>query len=62
MIEILIIIAFIAWYIGSLIISETFGKTRKIGVEWSFFISMIFSPLIGFFVTYFGKKEMDSEA
>ena len=56
MIEILVVIAFIAWYVGSLIVSETIGKQRKIGVEWSFFICMIFSPIIGFLVTYFGKK------
>jgi len=57
MIEILVIIGFIVWYVGSLIISETIGKQRKMGEEWSFFISMIFSPVIGFLVTYFGKKE-----
>ena len=58
MIEILVIIAFIAWYVGSLVVSETIDKQRKIGVEWSFFISMIFSPLIGYLVTYFsGKNE-----
>lgn len=56
MIEILVIIGFIAWYVGSLIISENMGNQRKIGVEWSFFISMIFSPLIGFLMTYFWKK------
>jgi len=58
MIEILIIFAFIVWYVGSLLISENMGKHRKIGVEWSFFISMICSPLIGFLVTYFSKKEI----
>lgn len=57
MIELLVIIGFIVWYVGALIISETIGKQRKIGVEWSFFISMIFTPLIGFLVTYFGKKK-----
>lgn len=57
MIEILVIIAFIGWYVGSLIISETIGKERKIGVEWTFFISIIFSPILGIFVTYFSGKD-----
>ena len=56
MIEILVIMGFIVWYVGSLIISETIGKKRKIGVEWSFFISMVFSPLIGIVITFFNKK------
>ncbi len=59
MIEILVIIAFIVWYVGSLIVSESIGKKRKIGVEWSFFLSMILSPIIGYFVTYFNKKEIN---
>lgn len=33
MIEILVIIAFIVWYVGSLIVSENSGKNRKIGIE-----------------------------
>lgn len=52
MIKILVVIGFIVWYVGSLFISETIGKKRKIGVEFPFFISMVFSPLIGFFVFY----------
>ena len=56
MIEILVIIAFIAWYLGSLVVSENSGKNRKIGVEWSFFVCMLLSPFIGFFVTHFSKK------
>ena len=38
---------FTAWYVFSLVISEKIGKNRRIGEEWSFFISMMFSPLVG---------------
>lgn len=54
--ETIFILIFIFWYVFSLIISETLGKKRKIGVEWSFFISMIFSPVIGLPVTYYSKR------
>lgn len=52
MTEILVIVIFIAWYVLSMIISEKMGKKSKIGVEWSFFYCMIFSPIVGFFITY----------
>ncbi|MCF8227607.1 MAG: hypothetical protein K9G58_05770 [Bacteroidales bacterium] len=54
--EIIVVIAFVIWYALSLVISETMGKSRKIGVEWSFFISFVFSPLIGLFVTLLSDK------
>lgn len=54
--EYLIIFIFIAWYVLSLIVSETIGKKRKIGVQWSFFISMMFSPVIGYIVTRLSKE------
>jgi hypothetical protein len=41
-------VAFLAWYFASLILSETMGRKRKIGVEWSFFIAMMFSPVVGY--------------
>lgn len=47
---------FITWYSLSLIISETVGKKKKIGVEWSFFISMVFSPIIGYLVAKFSSR------
>ena len=53
-----IIIIVISWYVLSLIISETIGKKKKIGVQWSFFISMLFSPVIGYLVTKFGSKAL----
>ena len=51
-------ILFIAWYTLSLVVSERWGKKMKIGEEWSFFICMMFSPVIGYAVTMLmGKKE-----
>ncbi|MDF1549752.1 MAG: hypothetical protein P1P88_18130 [Bacteroidales bacterium] len=46
--EIIAILVFVVWYTLSLIISEYFGKNTKPGVEWIFFISMIFSPFAGY--------------
>lgn len=40
-------VLFIVWYTASLVISEKLGKKRRIGEEWSFFISMMFSPVVG---------------
>lgn len=56
MTEIIVVLAFVIWYVASLIISENMGKKRKMGVEWSFFWCMIFSPVIGILITYFGRK------
>ncbi len=46
--ELIAVFVFIAWYVLALIISEKYGKNSKPNVEWLFFISIIFSPLIGF--------------
>jgi len=54
--ELIVVLVFILWYAFALVVSEKMGKNRKIGVEWSFFISFIFSPVIGFFVTLFSEK------
>lgn len=50
------IFLFCAWYVLSLVISEKIGKNRKIGEEWSFFLSFMLSPVIGLGVTLFSKK------
>ena len=44
-------IIFTAWYILSLVVSEKVGKNRKIGEEWSFFLSFMFSPLVGLIIS-----------
>lgn len=55
--EAIIVIAFVLWYTFSLVISETTGVKRKMGREWAFFFCMIFSPVIGFPIVYFGKRK-----
>jgi ABC-type iron transport system FetAB permease component len=45
-----IALIFVVWYIASLIISEKFVDKSRIGKQWLFFISFIFSPLVGFLV------------
>ena len=42
---------FVAWYALAIFISERLGSKRKIGEEWSFFFSMILSPVIGLIIT-----------
>jgi len=55
--EYFVIALFIVWYALAMLISERMGKKKKIGVEWSFFISFICSPVVGFVVTYFSKDK-----
>lgn len=55
--EIIIVILFIIWYTASLIISETIGKKRKPGREWSFFYCMILSPVLGLIITLLSKDK-----
>ena len=52
------IIIFSAWYIFALVVSEKIGKKRKIGEEWSFFLSIMLSPLIGVFISILFKKSL----
>ena len=57
MTEYIIIAIFTLWYVFSLVVSENMGKKRKIGIEWSFFICMMFSPVVGFVVTKFSPAK-----
>jgi hypothetical protein len=57
MTEYYIIAIFVLWYVISMLVSENIGNKKKIGVEWSFFISMIFSPVIGYLVTRFSPDK-----
>ncbi len=59
--EYIIIALFVVWYVLAMVISETMGKKKKIGVEWSFFISFMLSPVVGFLVTYFSKDLVHAE-
>ncbi|MCF6171364.1 MAG: hypothetical protein L3J66_10340 [Bacteroidales bacterium] len=55
--EYIVIAIFITWYTGSLVISENIGKKKKLGVEWSFFLSFLLSPVIGYFITRFSADK-----
>jgi hypothetical protein len=46
---------FIAWYTLSLVVSEKIGKNRKIGEEWSFFLSFMLTPVIGLAISLLSK-------
>ncbi|MFK5854616.1 MAG: hypothetical protein QM503_00705 [Bacteroidota bacterium] len=56
--EYIVIFIFIAWYTLSLVVSETIGKRRQIGVQWSFFISILFSPVVGYIATKISPKAL----
>ncbi len=45
------VVLFVAWYTLAILISEKIGSKRKIGEEWSFFFSMMLSPVIGLIIT-----------
>jgi fumarate reductase subunit C len=47
---------FILWYTLSLVIAERIGKKRAIGEEWSFFLSFMFSPLVGLLISLATKS------
>jgi len=53
---------FVLWYAFSLIVSEYVGKKRKIGEEWSFFLSFMLTPVIGLIISLMTKPrpEMNS--
>jgi len=55
--EYLVIAIFVVWYILAMVISERIGKKKKIGAEWSFLISFLLSPAVGFVITYFNRDK-----
>jgi uncharacterized membrane protein HdeD (DUF308 family) len=50
-----IAIAFLAWYVASLVVSERFAD-QKPGRQWIFFVSFLFSPLSGLLIVYLLRK------
>jgi fumarate reductase subunit C len=50
-------IIFTAWYILSLVVAETVGKRRKIGEEWSFFLSFMLTPVVGLILSLISKEK-----
>jgi len=58
--ELTFIFIVLAWYGLSYYISETKGKTFKFGLQWLFFISMVFSPVIGLIAVFiFNEKKVE---
>jgi hypothetical protein len=55
--EYIVVAVFILWYVLAMVISENLGKKKRIGVEWSFFVSFVFSPLVGYLVTRFSPDK-----
>lgn len=53
----LFIIGFLLWYILALVVSSRVGKQRRIGEEWSFFLSFVLSPVIGLVVSLVSGKK-----
>jgi hypothetical protein len=50
-------IIFTLWYIFALVVSEKIGKKRKIGEEWSFFLSFLLTPVVGLVITLMTKPK-----
>ena len=48
-------IIFSAWYILALVVAEKVGKNRKIGEEWSFFLSFMLTPVFGLLISLMTK-------
>ncbi len=57
MTEYIVIFVFLAWYLFALVVSETIGKKRRLGVEWSFFLSIILSPVLGYLIIRFSPRK-----
>lgn len=51
---------FLAWFIGA-IIAAAIADNRELGAGWAFFISIIFSPVIGIIVALASSKNIDVE-
>jgi hypothetical protein len=49
-------IIFIFWYAFALFIAERFDGRSRLGKQWLFFISFMFSPIVGYLLVIFTKK------
>ncbi|MDP3463189.1 MAG: hypothetical protein Q8S18_10395 [Bacteroidales bacterium] len=52
---------FVIWYALSLYVSEQFSKKSKLGKQWLFFISFVFSPVLAYIVAILTKKQHPTE-
>jgi|OpeIllAssembly_1097287.scaffolds.fasta_scaffold167973_2 hypothetical protein len=53
---------FLAWYFLALVLSETLGKKNRLGVEWTFFISFVFTPVIGLVACLLSRKKDSAQS
>jgi len=58
--EYIVIILFVLWYTFSLVVSENMGKRKKIGVQWSFFLCMMLSPVLGYVIMQLSPNDSKS--
>ncbi|MDO8897194.1 MAG: hypothetical protein Q7V19_06045 [Bacteroidales bacterium] len=49
-------LGFIVWYALALMVAEQFNTKSKLGKQWLFFISFMFSPIVGYLLVIFTKK------
>lgn len=59
--EVAVIIIFVAWYAGALVLSENLGSRSRLGVENSFIICILFSPVLGSLITWLYIKRVPSQ-
>jgi len=50
-------LGFIVWYALALMVAEQFNAKSKLGKQWLFFISFMFSPLTGYLVGFYTKRK-----
>jgi hypothetical protein len=50
-------LGFIVWYALALMVAERFNAKSKLGKQWLFFISFMFSPLTGYLVGFYTKRK-----
>jgi hypothetical protein len=55
--ELIFFIVFTIWYAGALMVSERMGKNSRLGVEWTFFIGFMFTPIIAAVAALSMKKQ-----
>ncbi|MEN8224809.1 MAG: hypothetical protein ABFS05_05560 [Bacteroidota bacterium] len=55
--ELIFLIVFTVWYAGALIVSERMGKKSRLGLEWTFFIGFMFTPVIAAVLAASTKKK-----
>ncbi len=55
--EYIVILVFVLWYVFALVVSENVGKKKALGVEKSFFLSIVLSPLLAYIILRFSPNK-----